>query len=65
MTAKVGIYTAEKKLIVTDEAIMEPQDSAETGESSGMGNLHGMIGTMMILAGCVIREKRRKTNGMI
>lgn len=65
LTAKAGIYTAEKKLIITDEPLMQPQDSANTGDDSLLILLTtSLVSTavVFVLAGCIAIDRRRKAN---
>ena len=65
LTAKAGIYTAQKKLIITNEPLMQPQDSANTGDDSLLILLTtSLVSTavVFVLAGCIAIDRRRKAN---
>lgn len=63
LTATAGNYTAVKKLTVTDEPVMQAEESPKTGDDSQMllfAVSFVSAAGILVLAGCVAADRKRK-----
>lgn len=63
LTATAGNYTAVKKLTVTDEPVMQAEESPKTGDDSQMllfAVSFVSAAVILVLAGCAAADRKRK-----